>query len=210
MRMRSETPSGFMAGPRMRSSWYRTACTSIAPTASDSAGLRSTPNGAPCSPATETAIPELATQFDAMQARELPVGWDKAIPKFPADPKGIASRNSSGQVENAIAQHLLWLMGGAADLAPSTKTRLTFAEAGDFQPDNHRGRNLHFGVREHAMGAAMNGWHRVAPVRFRLPDLLRLYAQSDPAIRHHAIAGAVHLHARLDRCRRGWTNPSAR
>ena len=78
------------------------------------------------------SYPELATQFDAMQARELPAGWDQAIPHFPADPKGIASRDSSGRVENAIAQHLPWLIGGAADLAPSTKTRLIFAEAGDF------------------------------------------------------------------------------
>ena len=101
--------------------------------------------------------PELAAQFEAMQTRDLPAGWDQAIPTFPADPKGIASRDSSGQVENAIAQHLPWLIGGAADLAPSTKTRLTFKEAGDFQPDNHHGRNLHFGVREHAMGAALNG-----------------------------------------------------
>ena len=92
-----------------------------------------------------------------MQRRELPAGWDQAIPSFPADPKGIASRDSSGQVENAIAQHLPWLIGGAADLAPSTKTRMTFEGAGDFQPDNHGGRNLHFGVREHAMGAAVNG-----------------------------------------------------
>ena len=103
------------------------------------------------------SYPEFAAQFDAMQKRELPAGWDQAIPRFPPDPKGIASRDSSGQVENAIAQHLPWLIGGAADLAPSTKTRLTFAGAGDFQPDNHRGRNLHFGVREHAMGAAVNG-----------------------------------------------------
>ena len=103
------------------------------------------------------SYPEYAAQFEAMQARELPAGWDQAIPTFPSDPKGIASRDSSGQVENAIAQHLPWLIGGAADLTPSTKTRLTFAEAGDFQPDNHRGRNLHFGVREHAMGAALNG-----------------------------------------------------
>jgi transketolase len=103
------------------------------------------------------AHPELAGQFEAMQVRELPAGWDHAIPSFPPDPKGIASRDSSGRVENAIAQHLPWLIGGAADLAPSTKTRMTFDGAGDFQPDNHIGRNLHFGVREHAMGAALNG-----------------------------------------------------
>ncbi|MBV8095257.1 MAG: transketolase [Acetobacteraceae bacterium] len=101
--------------------------------------------------------PDLADAFDTMQKRELPPGWDKAIPTFPPDPKGIASRDSSGQVENAIAQHLPWLIGGAADLAPSTKTRMTFDNAGEFQPDNHVGRNLHFGIREHAMGAAVNG-----------------------------------------------------
>ena len=101
--------------------------------------------------------PDLAAQFDAMQKRELPDGWDQAIPIFPADAKGIASRDSSGKVENAIAQHLPWLIGGAADLAPSTKTLMTFDAAGDFQPYNHAGRNLHFGIREHAMGAAVNG-----------------------------------------------------
>jgi transketolase len=103
------------------------------------------------------AYPELAGQFDAVQRRELPHGWDQAIPTFPPDPRGIASRDSSGAVENAIAQHIPWLIGGAADLAPSTKTRMTFSGAGDFEPDNHGGRNLHFGIREHAMGAAVNG-----------------------------------------------------
>ena len=101
--------------------------------------------------------PDLAAEFDAIQARELPAGWDGGIPNFPADPKGMASRDASGQVENAIAKRVPWLIGGAADLAPSTKTRMTFDGAGDFEPDNHRGRNLHFGVREHAMGAAVNG-----------------------------------------------------
>ena len=103
------------------------------------------------------AYPELARQFEAMQTRDLPEGWEDAIPSFPADPKGIASRDSSGRVENAMAQRIPWLIGGAADLAPSTKTRLTFEGAGDFQPGNHLGRNLHFGIREHAMGAAVNG-----------------------------------------------------
>jgi transketolase len=103
------------------------------------------------------AYPDLASRFDILQARGLPEGWDQAIPIFPPDPKGIASRDASGKVENAIAQRLPWLIGGAADLAPSTKTRMAFEEAGDFQPDNHSGRNLHFGVREHAMGAAVNG-----------------------------------------------------
>jgi transketolase len=103
------------------------------------------------------AHPDLAKQFELMQERELPEGWEGAIPSFPADEKGIASRESSGKVENALAQRIPWLIGGAADLAPSTKTRLTFDGAGDFEPDNYAGRNLHFGVREHAMGAAVNG-----------------------------------------------------
>src|SRR5881409_2677837 len=92
-----------------------------------------------------------------IQRRDLPDGWDEGIPEFPADPKGIASRDSSAHVLNAIAQRVPWLLGGAADLAPSTKTRLTFDGAGDFQKDSYHGRNLHLGVREHAMGAAMNG-----------------------------------------------------
>ena len=103
------------------------------------------------------AHPDLAQAFDAMQRRELPSGWEDALPTFPADPKGIASRDSSAQVENAVARKIPWLIGGAADLAPSTKTRMTFEGAGDFQPQTPVGRNLHFGVREHAMGAAVNG-----------------------------------------------------
>jgi transketolase len=102
-------------------------------------------------------FPELAEQLRAMQKRELPKDWDKDIPVFPADAKGLASRDSSGKVENAIAKRVPWLVGGAADLAPSTKTRLTFEGAGDFQKDTPAGRNLHFGVREHAMGAILNG-----------------------------------------------------
>ncbi len=101
--------------------------------------------------------PQLAAQCEAIQKRELPAGWDKDIPVFPADPKGIASRDSSGQVLNKIAPNLPWLVGGAADLAPSTKTRLTFEGAGDMQADNRSGRNMHFGVREHAMGSVLNG-----------------------------------------------------
>ena len=100
---------------------------------------------------------DLADQIPRMQRRELPAGWDKEIPSFPADAKGIASRDSSAKVLNAIAKNVPWLIGGAADLAPSTKTRLTFDGAGDFEADNRTGRNFHFGIREHAMGAALNG-----------------------------------------------------
>jgi transketolase len=101
--------------------------------------------------------PELAGNLTKMQHRELPAGWDKEIPSFPADPKGLAGRESSAKVLNAIAKDLPWLIGGAADLAPSTKTRLTFEGAGDFTATNRGGRNFHFGIRENAMGSVLNG-----------------------------------------------------
>jgi transketolase len=104
-----------------------------------------------------TQYPGLADQCERMQRRDLPEGWDRDIPVFPADPRGIASRDSSARVLNAIAPRLPWLIGGAADLAPSTKTRLTFSEAGDFEADDRTGRNFHFGIREHAMGSICNG-----------------------------------------------------
>ncbi len=101
--------------------------------------------------------PELADHLQRMQRRELPTGWDKGLPVFPADAKGIASRDSSGKVLNVLARNIPWLIGGAADLSPSTKTRLTFEGAGDFEADQRAGRNLHFGIREHAMGSIING-----------------------------------------------------
>jgi transketolase len=100
---------------------------------------------------------DLAAELEQIQHRRLPHGWDARIPTFPADPKGIASRDSSGQVLNAVAKGVPWLLGGAADLAPSTKTRLTFDGAGDFEPEDRAGRNFHFGVREHASCAIANG-----------------------------------------------------
>jgi transketolase len=99
--------------------------------------------------------PELAAELHRMQRRELPDGWDKNLPTFPADAKGIATRESSGKVLNVLAQNIPWLMGGSADLATSNKTNLT--GAGDFQPGTYAGRNLHFGIREHVMGASVNG-----------------------------------------------------
>jgi transketolase len=101
--------------------------------------------------------PDLADQLQRIQHRQLPDAWDKNLPTFAADPKGLATRDSSGKVLNLLAQNIPWLMGGAADLFPSTKTRLTFDGAGDFERYNAAGRNLHFGIREHAMGAALNG-----------------------------------------------------
>jgi transketolase len=101
--------------------------------------------------------PELAEELKQMQHRELPKGWDKDLPSFPADVKGVATRESSGKVLNTLAQNVPWLIGGSADLAGSDRTRLKFEGAGDFQPGSYGGRNLHFGVREHGMGAAVNG-----------------------------------------------------
>jgi transketolase len=92
-----------------------------------------------------------------MQRRELPEGWDRNLPVFPADPKGIAGREASGKVLNILAENIPWFLGGSADLGPSNKTLLTFAGAGDFQADNPGGKILHFGVREHAMAAIVNG-----------------------------------------------------
>ena len=101
--------------------------------------------------------PELAEELFRMQHRQLPEGWDRDLPEFPADAKGLATRESSAKVLNAAAKNIPWLIGGAADLAPSTKTRLTFEGAGDFEAENYGGRNFHFGIREHTMGAILNG-----------------------------------------------------
>ncbi|MBK8470434.1 MAG: transketolase [Actinomycetales bacterium] len=101
--------------------------------------------------------PDLADHLDRMQLRTLPDGWDTDIPSFPADPKGIAGREANGMVLNAIGAKVPWLVGGSADLAPSTKTLMTFDGAGDFSASDRAGRNLHFGVREHAAGCIANG-----------------------------------------------------
>src|SRR6266446_5763967 len=101
--------------------------------------------------------PNCATEIALMQRRELPAGWDHNLPVFPADPKGIAGRDASGQVLNVLAQNIPWFLGGSADLGPSNKTTLTYEGAGDFEADNPTGKNLHFGIREHAMAAIVNG-----------------------------------------------------
>jgi transketolase len=102
-------------------------------------------------------FPQQADQLNKMQTRQLPDAWDKDLPSFPADPKGMATRESSGKTLNVLAKNIPWLIGGSADLAKSNKTNLTFEGAGDFYPNEYRGRNIHFGVREHAMGAIVNG-----------------------------------------------------
>jgi len=102
-------------------------------------------------------FPELATEIDQMQRRELPAEWDRNLPNFPANPKGIAGRDASGQVLNVLAQNIPWFMGGSADVGPSNRTTLKFDGAGDFEPETPTGRNFHFGIREHAMAAIVNG-----------------------------------------------------
>jgi len=101
--------------------------------------------------------PELANEIELMQRRELPEGWDRNLPVFPPDAKGIAGRDASGKTLNALAQNIPWFLGGSADLGPSNRTTLTFAGAGDIQAETPGGKNLHFGVREHAMMAIVNG-----------------------------------------------------
>jgi transketolase len=101
--------------------------------------------------------PDLATEIDQMQRRELPAGWDRNLPVFPADPAGIAGRDASAKVLNVLAQNIPWFLGGSADLGPSNKTTLTYEGAGDFEPGSPGGKNLHFGIREHAMAATVNG-----------------------------------------------------
>ena len=122
--------------------------------------------------------PDLAKQLNQIQNRELPEGWDKDLPTFPADAKGIATRESSGKVLNAVAKNIPWMIGGSADLAKSNKVNLTFEGTGDFQASNYGGRNLHFGVREHGMAAATTGIvlsriHAFCATFFNFTDYMR-------------------------------------
>jgi transketolase len=103
------------------------------------------------------SFPELAAHLEYMQRRELPPGWDEEIPSFEPDAKGVAGRDASAKVLNAIAKRVPWLIGGSADLATSTKARLNFDGAGEFSAANSGGRNIHFGIREHTMAAILNG-----------------------------------------------------
>ena len=102
-------------------------------------------------------FPELAAEIDLMQRRELPAGWDRDLPVFPADPKGVAGRDASGKVLNTLAQNIPWFLGGSADLGPSNKTTLKYEGAGSVQANSPGGKNLHFGIREHSMAAIVNG-----------------------------------------------------
>jgi transketolase len=136
----------------------------------------------------ETAHPELADQLNCMQHRKLPTGWDRDLPVFPADAKGLATRDSSGKVLNVLARNVPWLLAGSADLAPSTKTRLTFDGAGDLEAGSYGGRNLHFGIREHTMAAVLNGLS-LAKVRPCGSTFLIFSDYARPSIRLSAIMG---------------------
>ena len=141
----------------------------------------------------EKQFPELADHLNRMQHRKLPDGWDKNLPTFPADVKGVAGRDSSSKVLNAIAKNVPWLIGGSADLAPSTKTRLTFEGAGDFTAQDYGGRNFHFGVREHAMGAILNGMS-LSKIRPYGSGFLIFSDYERPAIRLAAIMEIPVIH----------------
>jgi len=138
-------------------------------------------------------FPQLAEEHVRMQKRELPDGWDKDLPVFPADPKGLAGRQSSQTVLNALAKNVPWLIGGSADLAPSTLTRLTFDGAGDFERATPGGRNLHFGIREHAMTAALNGM-ALSKVRVYGSGFFVFSDYARPAIRLSAIMEIPVIH----------------
>src|SRR5262249_33421003 len=105
----------------------------------------------------QNQFPALAKEIEQIQRRELPENWDRDLPVFAADPKGIAGREASGKVLNALAQRIPWFLGGSADLGPSNKTTLTYEGAGHFQKGSYGGKNLHYGIREHAMAAIVNG-----------------------------------------------------
>ena len=148
-----------------------------------------------------------------MQRRELPDGWDRDIPTFEADEKGIATRKASNKVQNAIAEQIPWLLSGSADLTDSTSVRLTTRRRsdGDFEPEHRAGRQLHYGIREHESAAISNGLSlsKLRPVVVDLPGLLRLRAARDPPLGADGAAGDPHLHPRLDRPRRGRPDPPA-
>ena len=141
----------------------------------------------------QAKYPDLADQLIKMQFRQLPEAWDKGLPTFPSDAKGVAGREASGKVLNCLAQQVPWLIGGAADLAPSTKTRLTFEGAGDFSPQTPEGRNMHFGVREHAMGSILNGLS-VSKARPYGSGFLIFSDYAKPAIRLSALMEIPVIH----------------
>jgi transketolase len=137
--------------------------------------------------------PALADEIDRIQRRDLPEGWDRHLPTFEPDAKGVGGRDASAKVLNAVAQNVPWLVGGSADLAPSTKTRLTFDGAGDLEATSPGGRNMHFGIREHAMAAILNGM-ALAKLRPFGSTFFTFSDYAKPAIRLAAIIELPVIH----------------
>ena len=191
-RTRSGSPSASTAGRRTRSSWCPTACTSTSRPGIGARGADARAGvGRNCFARLPGAsIPSSPTSSTRCSGASCPTGWDHDLPVFPADPKGMASRDASGKVLNVLAKNVPWLLGGSADLGPSNKTRLTFDGAGDFEAGHPAGKNLHFGIREHAMGAIVNGMalSKLRAVRLDVLHLQRLRAAGDPPCGAHGAA----------------------
>ena len=154
--------------------------------------------------------PDLAAEFQRVMHRQLPEGWDANLPTFTSADGPMATRIASGKTIAVLGSRLPEMMGGSADLAPSTHTNMD--GAGNFEPENRAGRNMHFGIREHAMGAILNGMalHRgLIPFGGDLPGLQRLHASSDAPGGHERPAGDLCLHPRQHRHGRGRPDPSA-
>ena len=146
-------------------------------------------------------FPDLAHQWNLMDRRDLPEDWDSKIPTFPADAKGMASRVSGGKALNGVAEQVPWLIGGSADLAPSTMTLQTFEGSASFSSDDWHGRNFHFGIREHGMAAALNGM-ATCKVRPYGATFFTFFDYCKPSFRlscHQSLTGHLHFHARFDR-----------
>jgi transketolase len=137
--------------------------------------------------------PELAAEIEAQQKRELPEGWDAAIPSFDADEKGIATRKASQKVENAIGENLPWLLAGSADLTDSTSVRLGFDGAEDLEPGTYDGRQLHYGIREHESAAISNGLS-LSKLRPLWSTYLTFSDYARPAIRLSALMELPVIH----------------
>ena len=159
-----------------------------------------------------STAPTAQAEIEMMQHRQLPDGWDGAIPSFEADEeKGLATRKASNKVQNAIAERVPWMISGSADLTDSTSVRLNFDGAVNFEPGSFNGRQIHFGIREHA---AADGLQRARRSQDQaalvdLPHLLRLRPPRDPPLGADGAAGDPPLHPRLDRARRGRPDPPA-
>ncbi len=138
--------------------------------------------------------PELAKQWDGIMSGKLPEGWDKDVPVFAADPKGVATREASNKVMNSIAKNLPWLLGGSADLETSNKTKIDGETS--FESGNYGGRILRFGVREMGMGGILNGIAVSGLQRLwrNLHGLQRLHARDTAPGLHHGVAGDLCLH----------------